>query len=152
MLVGPGAGGGPTAMAVLGDVCELARANRGGFTGLPSLVPPGVLALQPEDDIHGSFYVRFIVRDRPGIVGDIGQTFGALGVNIAEIWQLRHSEEELQALARSYNLKENSNELLPFVITLERARLRQIREALDSVRNRDYIVVDPVWFPIWSAG
>lgn len=151
MLVGPGAGGGPTAMAVLGDVCELARANPGGFTGLASLVQPGVLALQPEDDIDGSFYVRFIVRDRPGIVGDIGQTFGALGVNIAEIWQLRHSEDELQALARSYNLKENSNELLPFVITLERARLRQIRDALDSVRNRDYIVVDPVWFPIWSA-
>ena len=151
VLVGPGAGGGPTAMAVLGDVCELARANPGGFTGLPSLVQAGVLALQPEDDIDGSFYVRFIVRDRPGIVGDIGQTFGALGVNIAEIWQLRHSEDELQALARSYNLKENSKELLPFVITLERARLRQIRAALDSVRNRDYIVVDPVWFPIWSA-
>lgn len=151
VLVGPGAGGGPTAMAVLGDVCELARANPGGFTGLPSLVQPGVLALQPEDDIDGSFYVRFIVRDRPGIVGDIGQTFGALGVNIAEIWQLRHSEDELQALARSYNLKENPKELLPFVITLERARLRQIRAALDSVRNRDYIVVDPVWFPIWSA-
>lgn len=151
VLVGPGAGGGPTAMAVLGDVCELARANPGGFTGLPSLVQPGVLALQPEADIDGSFYVRFIVRDRPGIVGDIGQTFGALGVNIAEIWQLRHSEDELQALARSYNLKENSKALLPFVITLERARLRQIRAALDSVRNRDYIVVDPVWFPIWSA-
>ena len=151
VLVGPGAGGGPTAMAVLGDVCELARVNPGGFTGLPSLVQPGVLALQPEDDIDGSFYVRFIVRDRPGIVGDIGQTFGALGVNIAEIWQLRHSEDELQALARSYNLKENSKELLPFVITLERARLCQIRAALDSVRNRDYIVVDPVWFPIWSA-
>jgi len=26
-----------------------------------------------------------------------------------------------------------------------------MRKALDSVRNRDYIVVDPVWFPIWGA-
>jgi homoserine dehydrogenase len=151
VLVGPGAGGGPTAMAVLGDVCELARAKPGGFTGLPSLVQPGILSLQPEADIEGSFYVRFIVKDRPGIVGDIGQTFGALGVNIAEIWQLRHTEDELQALARSYHLKENFKELLPFVITLERATLRQVRAALDSVRNRSYIVVDPVWFPIWAA-
>ena len=109
------------------------------------------LALQPQDDIDGSFYVRFIVKDRAGIVGDIGQTFGGLGVNIAEIWQLRHSDDELQALARSYDLKENPKELLPFVITLERATMRQVRNALDSVRNRDYIVVDPVWFPIWGA-
>ncbi len=151
VLVGPGAGGGPTAMAVLGDVCELARAKPAWFTGLPSLVQPGTLALQPQDDIDGSFYVRFIVKDRAGIVGDIGQTFGGLGVNIAEIWQLRHSEDELQALARSYDLKENPKELLPFVITLERATIRQMRNALDSVRNRDYIVVDPVWFPIWGA-
>ena len=151
VLVGPGAGGGPTAVAVLGDVCELARAQPAWFTGLPSLVQPGRLALQPQDDIDGSFYVRFIVKDRPGIVGDIGQTFGALGVNIAEIWQLRHSDDERQALARSYNLKENFKELLPFVITLERATLRQVRAALDSVRARDYIVVDPVWFPIWAV-
>jgi homoserine dehydrogenase len=151
LLVGPGAGGGPTAVAVLGDVCELARGKPAWFTGLPSLVQPGILALQPQDDIDGSFYVRFIVKDRPGIVGDIGQTFGAIGVNIAEIWQLRHSEDELQALARSYNLKENCKELLPFVITLEQASLRQVRAALDSVSDRDYIVVDPVWFPIWDV-
>jgi homoserine dehydrogenase len=151
VLVGPGAGGGPTAVAVLGDVCDLARTKPAWFTGLPSLVQPGRLALQPQDDIAGSFYVRFIVKDRPGIVGDIGQTFGALGVNIAEIWQLRHSDDERQALARSYNLRENFKELLPFVITLERATLRQVRAALDSVRARDYIVVDPVWFPIWAA-
>jgi len=40
---------------------------------------------------------------------------------------------------------------LPFVITLERATLRQVLEALDSIRHRDYIVVDPVWFPIWGT-
>jgi homoserine dehydrogenase len=150
VLAGPGAGGGPTAVAVLGDVCELAR-GQGGFAGLPSLVQEGTLKLQPEDDIEGSFYVRFIVKDRAGIVGDIGQTFGRLHVNIAEIWQLRHSQEERQALADSYQLKENPKEILPFVITLEHATLRQIREALDSVRNRDYILVEPVWFPIWGT-
>jgi homoserine dehydrogenase len=149
VLVGPGAGGGPTAVAVLGDVCELAR---GGVAsgGAPSLVKPGSLKLQVEDDIRGSFYLRFLVKDRAGIVGDIGQTFGRISVNISEIWQLRHSEEELSGLAQSYNLRVNPKSILPFVITLEQATLKQVRKALDSLSDRDYILVDPVWFPIWG--
>jgi homoserine dehydrogenase len=151
ILVGPGAGGDATAVAVLGDVCELARGGQSRFSGLPSLVPPGTLRVQAQDDIEGSFYVRFIVKDRAGIVGDIGQTFGAIGVNIAEIWQLRHSEEERRALVESYRLEENPAAILPFVITLEKARMGEVRRALDSLGNRDYILVDPVWFPIWGV-
>ena len=151
ILVGPGAGGGPTAVAVLGDVFELARDGERRHTGLPGLVPPGRLQVQAQDEIEGSFYVRFIVKDRAGIVGDIGQTFGAMGVNISEIWQLRHSGEELRDLAESYGLSEKPEAVLPFVITLERARVRQVRRALDSLGDRDYMLVDPVWFPIWGA-
>jgi homoserine dehydrogenase len=151
VMVGPGAGGGPTAVAILGDVCELARGGQSRFGGLPNLVQPGTLKVQPQEEIDGSFYLRFIVKDRPGIVGDIGQTFGGLGVNISEIWQLRHTEEELRGLIRSYHLKQNPSEILPFVITLERATIRQIIGALDSIRNRDYMLVDPVWFPIWGT-
>jgi homoserine dehydrogenase len=150
VLVGPGAGGGPTAVAVLGDVCELARGDR-KFTGVPSLVPSGMLKLQPENEIDVPFYVRFVVKDRAGIVGDIGHTFGRIGVNISEIWQLRHVEEEIESLMQSYKLKQKVKEILPFVMTLERTSLRQMRKALDSIRDRDYIVIDPVWFPIWSA-
>ena len=95
--------------------------------------------------------MRFLVKDRAGIVGDIGQTFGRIGVNISEIWQLRHSEEELRALAQSYKLRVNPRAILPFVITLAQATLKQVRRALDSIGNRDYILVDPVWFPIWGV-
>jgi homoserine dehydrogenase len=151
VLVGPGAGGGPTAVAVLGDVCELARGGQSRLAGLPALTQPHTLKVQPAEDIDGSFYVRFLVKDRAGIVGDIGQTFGRIGVNISEIWQLRHSEEELRGLAQSYHLEQTPREILPFVITLEQATLRQMRAALDSIRNRDYILVDPVWFPIWET-
>jgi len=150
VLVGPGAGGGPTAVAVLGDVCELARSER-KFSGVPSLIPPGMLKLQAENDIDVPFYVRFVVKDRAGIVGDIGRTFGRIGVNISEIWQLRHVEEEIQSLKQSAKLKQKYQNMLPFVMTLERTTLRQMRKALDSIRNRDYIVIDPVWFPIWGA-
>ncbi|HEX9453373.1 MAG TPA: homoserine dehydrogenase [Candidatus Binatia bacterium] len=150
VLVGPGAGGGPTAVAVLGDVCELARGER-QLSGAPSLVPLGTLKLQREDDIEVPFYVRFVVKDRSGIVGDIGQTFGRLGVNISEIWQLRHVEEEIESLLQSYKLKQKPREILPFVMTLERTTLRQMRRALDALRRRDYILIDPVWFPIWNS-
>src|SRR6266404_283351 len=146
VLVGPGAGGGPTAVAVLGDVCELARSER-KFSGVPSLIPPGMLKLQAENDIDVPFYVRFVVKDRAGIVGDIGRTFGRIGVNISEIWQLRHVEEEIQSLKQSAKLKQKYQDMLPFVMTLERTTLRQMRKALDSIHNRDYIVIDPVWFP-----
>ncbi len=150
VLVGPGAGGGPTAVAVLGDVCELARSER-KFSGVPSLIPPGMLKLQAENDIDVPFYVRFVVKDRAGIVGDIGRTFGRIGVNISEIWQLRHVEEEIQSLKQTAKLKQKYQDMLPFVMTLERTTLRQMRKALDSIRNRDYIVIDPVWFPIWGG-
>lgn len=151
VFVGPGAGGGPTAVAILGDVCELARGVEAVSTGLSPLVKPGRLKVQPESEIDGSFYVRFIVKDRAGIVGDIGQTFGRLRVNISEIWQLRHSEEELKALMRSYDLKAKAHEILPFVMTLEQTTLGQIREAMDHIRRQDYILDEPVWFPIWGA-
>jgi homoserine dehydrogenase len=151
VLVGPGAGGGATAIAVLGDVCELARGRGNRSAGLPSLIKPGRLSLQPQDDLEGSFYVRFVVNDRAGIVGDIGQTFGGLGVNIAEIWQLKHSLEECEALARSYGLDSSPRDILPFVITLERATLGRMRQALDIIADRDYTLVEPVWFPIWDG-
>lgn len=150
VLVGPGAGGGPTAVAVLGDVYELARGGIGS-AGATSLVKPGSLKLEAEEDIAGSFYLRFIVKDRAGIVGDIGRTFGRIGVNISEIWQLRHGEDELRDLARSYKLRVTPGAILPFVITLEKATLKQVRKALDSLKDRDYIVVEPVWFPIWGT-
>ena len=136
-------------MAVLGDVCELARGER-KFSGAPSLIRPGLLKLQAENDIDVPFYVRFVVQDRAGIVGDIGRVFGRIGVNISEIWQLRHVEEEIESLKQSYRLKQKHHEILPFVMTLERTSLRQMRRALDSIRNRDYILMEPVWFPIWQ--
>src|SRR5581483_5747440 len=122
----------------------------GKNSGAPSLVPPGSLRLQAENEIDVPFYVRFVVQDRAGIVGDIGRVFGRIGVNISEIWQLRHVEEEIESLRRTYRLKQKYHDILPFVMTLERTSLRQMRRALDSLRNRDYILIEPVWFPIWS--
>lgn len=151
-FVGPGAGGGPTAVAVLGDVWELARGAREHVTGFPSLVAPGTFAVQPPAEISACFYVRFVVKDRVGIVGDICQAFGRAGINVSEIWQLGHSQEELENLIRSYRLEAKPREILPFVITLEHATVGQMTSALAAIRSKDYILVEPVWLPIWGAG
>lgn len=150
VFVGPGAGGGPTAVAILGDVCELARGGRSHKSVPGTLLSPASLPVQSQNKISASFYVRFIVKDRPGIVGDICRTFGKKGINIAEIWQLGHSEDELQGLVKSYRLGGKAGRILPFVITLEQATVGQIKNALGLIGQKDYILVDPVWFPIWK--
>ncbi len=149
VFVGPGAGGGPTAVAIMGDVCELARGGERRHPALRSLAAPGALTLKSADQIAACFYIRFVVKDRPGIVGDICQTFGKAGINVSEIWQLNHSEEELRVLAKSYRLAEKPGKILPFVITLEQATVGQIKNALAIIGRKDYMLVDPVWFPIW---
>ena len=147
-FAGPGAGGGPTAIAILGDVLDLARGQvRGGFV---PLVKSGALSVQAEDKISAGFYVRFIVKDRAGIVGDICQTLGEAGINISEIWQLSHSRDELKAVASNYRIAGNPEAILPFVITLERSSIGQIKNVMKVIGRRDYILAEPLWFPIWN--
>jgi homoserine dehydrogenase len=150
VFAGPGAGGGPTAVAILGDVYDVARGRP--RHGAPSaLINTGVLTVCAEDEIGACFYVRFIVKDRAGIVGDICQTLGDTGINISEIWQLDHSREDLDALARRYRIAEKADGILPFVITLERASIGQIKNAMKVIGARDYMLAEPQWFPIWTA-
>jgi homoserine dehydrogenase len=151
VFVGPGAGGGPTAVAILGDVCALARSERGLRRGISRGSPAGHVTLTAAQELEGSFYVRFLVKDRAGIIGDIGQTFGREGVNISEIWQLTHNQDELKALAQSYKITLKPTEILPFVITLEHATVGQMHKALDIICHQDYMLADPVWFPIWGG-
>lgn len=149
MFAGPGAGGGPTAVAVLGDVYDLARGGSGHPEGPPSLVDPGVLTAQPADKISACFYIRFVVKDRPGIVGDICQTFGNAGINVSEIWQLSHDHDELESLTRQHRISQAAGKILPFVITLERTSVGQVNQALRIVARQDYMLIPPIWFPIW---
>src|SRR5450756_1662515 len=67
---GRGAGGGPTATAVLADVVEIARG------GAPAVPPLGFGVLEPcvsatPEEFASPFYLRFVVRDRPGIIADL---------------------------------------------------------------------------------
>lgn len=151
VFAGPGAGGGATAVAVLGDVHDLA-ARSGDAPFLPvESIAAGVDSVRPQDDLRASFYVRFVVRDQSGIVGELCQIFGEERMNVSEIWQLQHSDEELGSLAGEAASRTASHEILPFVITLEEASLGQLVRALARIAQKDYVLAEPLWLPIWPA-
>ncbi len=85
MLSGPGAGGLPTASAVVGDLIDAVR-NRGARTTAPApeREPARLLAV---DELESAFYVRMTVEDRPGVLAAVAGAFGDHGVSIRSMEQ-----------------------------------------------------------------
>jgi len=86
MLYGRGAGGGPTASAVLGDLIDAAKNLRAGARGATI----GDLAdrpIAPVADTTSRFYVSLDVIDRPGALAAIAGVFGEHGVSIESMQQ-----------------------------------------------------------------
>jgi len=85
MFYGRGAGGSPTASAVLGDAVDAAvnlsrgaHASIGGFVRLP---------IRPLPDLVNAFFLSLLVEDRPGVLAAIANVFGERGVSIASMEQ-----------------------------------------------------------------
>jgi len=85
MLYGRGAGGPPTASAVLGDVIEAASGiAHGGVRQLPAL---GDALVRPPEAATSAFYLHLAVDDRPGVLAEVASVFGANGVSIKSMEQ-----------------------------------------------------------------
>lgn len=85
MFYGRGAGGRPTASAVLGDVVD-AAANRLRSHHRP--VPTGARAkIRSIDDLASAYYVNLEVTDAPGVLAAVAGAFGAHGVSIRSMEQ-----------------------------------------------------------------
>jgi homoserine dehydrogenase len=122
MLLGRGAGGGPTASAVLGDLIDAAKNFRAGARGatIGTLVRKRI---RPIDETASQFYISLDAADRPGVLAAIAGVFGTHDVSIQSMQQKGKGEE-----AR-----------LIFVTHLAReaalsATIREVRE-LDVVRR-----------------
>ena len=86
LFAGPGAGGEPTATAVLGDVIDAAREILAGAQVAPRVrLSPGDLV--PFDDIVTRWYVRLEVDDEPGVLAQVAGEFGQSGVSIQSVLQ-----------------------------------------------------------------
>jgi homoserine dehydrogenase len=100
MFYGQGAGGAPTASAILGDVVSAARLRVRGGVG-PRESRYAELDLVPLDDLRNAFYISLTVQDRPGVLAEIAGTLSGYGISISTIHQelLDHDGEGEQALA-----------------------------------------------------
>jgi homoserine dehydrogenase len=114
MLLGRGAGGGPTASAVLGDLIDAVKnlhsGARGATLGTLSRKP-----IRPIDDIESQFYVTVDVLDRPGVLATIAGVFGRHQVSIQSMQQKGQGDEArlifVTHLARESGLRATIHEV-----------------------------------------
>ncbi len=91
MLYGQGAGGKPTASAVLGDLIDAAWHLR---SGAPARFVPRVRpTFRPTDDLRCAWYLNIDVADRPGVLAAVAQLFGDNGVSIRSMEQVGLGDE-----------------------------------------------------------
>jgi homoserine dehydrogenase len=86
LFSGPGAGGEPTATAVLGDVIDAARELLAGAQVAPR-IRFGERAVAEMHRLDTRWYIRLEVADAPGVLAAIAGAFGDSGVSIASVWQ-----------------------------------------------------------------
>jgi len=127
-FLGAGAGGDPTAVAVVSDVMLLAA----GLAGKRQIAPNPVSAPAISSDFETPWYLRFFVRDQPGIVARLAQILAAHGLNI-------------DALLQKPGFEKAS---LPFVITLEPCRDSALRPALEEMSSLEFSIRPCLCLPV----
>lgn len=131
---GHGAGGHPTAVAVVSDILAVAqtRATRPQQAdkdqpGRALLKSPPVTA-----DFSSKHYLRFLVKDRPGIIASLASILASNGINIDSVLQK-------PGCAKSH---------LPFLITLEECKSGLVEHALQQMNALDFMVQPCLHLPI----
>jgi homoserine dehydrogenase len=86
MFYGRGAGGRPTASAVLGDVVDAAvNLRQGTSAGVAGLA---VARIRPMDELASQYYLSLDVVDRPGALEKVAAAFSHHGVSIVQVLQV----------------------------------------------------------------
>ena len=85
MFYGRGAGGDPTASAVLGDLIDAAlNRAKGSHASIGTL---SKARIRPIDEIESAYYLNLDVVDRPGVLAAVAGVFGNHGVSIRSMEQ-----------------------------------------------------------------
>ena len=90
VLRGPGAGEGPTASAVVGDICDLARGLRVPVFGQPAATLKDMPAAR--SGLPAPYYLRMALMDKPGALAKIAFALGEAGISIDRMRQYSHLE------------------------------------------------------------
>ncbi|MFZ1363176.1 MAG: homoserine dehydrogenase [Candidatus Nanopelagicales bacterium] len=133
MFYGQGAGGAPTASAVLGDVIA---AGRNRVSGSHAKGNPAYSALTPRpiEDAQTRYAMRIDVEDKPGVLSQIANAFGDHGVSIQTVRQdapATSDDDQAQAtlVIRTHDANEGSL-----------AKTVDAIEAIDSVRGVQSVI------------
>jgi homoserine dehydrogenase len=130
---GCGAGGDPTAVAVVSDLLQAAHFRSSAEFG-PRRVRTALREVTR--DIEAPQYLRFVVRDRPGIIAALSSALARYDINLdAVVQKPGHSKAEL-----------------PFVITLDSCAAAQLHAALTEISRFDFLVEAPVRMPLLKIG
>jgi len=121
---GAGAGGPATAVAVVSDLLSLAQRTRDqGEEWLPArVVPPPA---RP-------YYLRFVIRDRPGITASIATSLARQGINLEAVLQEPGYPKDA----------------LPFVITVEPCEEAALTAAMQEIEAADFHAEPPLALPM----
>ena len=130
---GFGAGGDPTAVAVVSDLLAVAR---GQASTSADLFPEGQEPAPVVRHFDAPHYLRFTIADRPGIIAALAEVFSRHGVNVDAVLQEPGG----------------SKSELPFVMTLETCSSEAVGAALGEIERFDFHVQAPVWLPVLAGG
>ena len=125
VLRGAGAGAGPTASAVLSDVCDIARGYRGAVFGQPAATlqtPVAALGKRP-----AAYYLRMTLKDKPGALAKVAAVLGEAGVSIDRMRQYGHKDDQA-----------------PVLIVTHKTTRADIDHALAAMGKTSVVAGDPV--------
>jgi homoserine dehydrogenase len=125
----------PTGVAVVSDLMRVAREIRFGSAERVSpfaFADPGAANVLPLEQQQRPWYLRFRVRDQPGIIAQMAAILAKNEISVDAVLQLPAGD------------KQN----LPFVITIETTREAQVRAAVAEMEKLPYMVEAPVAMPV----
>ena len=141
MQVGPGAGEGPTASSVVGDLIEVARFDKSSKISRPVFTMP-VDKLTPYRRAplrahEGGYYVRLNLSDRPGTFAAVATRMAEFGISLESIVQRRSGAE---AMSRS---NDGEGGAATVVIITHDTTEQAVSEALKAIEQDGHIVGQP---------
>ncbi|MEE0751533.1 homoserine dehydrogenase [Frisingicoccus sp.] len=108
MFYGRGAGEMPTASAVVGDVIEVARNINGGCLGRFSCTCFKELPIKSIGDIESKYFMRMIVSDCAGVLGNVASILGNNHVSIEKIIQKPAGCDKAEIVAITDSVQEKN--------------------------------------------
>jgi homoserine dehydrogenase len=129
MFYGPGAGGAPTASAVLGDLVTVARNRLTGAVG-PGASWYADRPVHPMGQTRTRYHISLDVDDRPGVLAAVAAVFAAQGVSIETVRQRMHGPDDAELVIVTHH---STDEAL--TATVEGLReLAAVRDVLSVMR------------------